>query len=45
MAAADTAPLRDGAIVAHAHVSTHVQHRIDGFLTANGAFGPRGVIG
>lgn len=36
---ADAAPLLDGAIVAHAHVSAHIEHRINGILIANGALG------
>lgn len=39
MAAADAAPLLDGALVAHAHVAAHVQHRIDWVLVANRALG------
>jgi len=36
---ANTTPLLDGAIVAHAHVSTHIEHGINRILIANGAFG------
>lgn len=45
MSAAHSAPLLDGALVAHAHVAAHVQHRIDGILVANGAFGAGRQIG
>jgi len=41
LATTHSAPLLDGAVVAHAHVSAHVQHRVDGILVADGAFGTR----
>lgn len=45
VAAADAAPLLDGALVAHAHVTAHVQHRVDRMLVADGALGAGGQIG
>lgn len=45
VAAADAAPLLDGALVAHAHVAAHVQHRVDRVLVADGALGTGGQIG
>lgn len=35
MTTANATPLLDGTIVTHAHVSAHVQHRIDGILVAD----------
>lgn len=34
-------PLLQGAFVAHAHVSAHVEHSVDRVLVADGALGPR----
>lgn len=45
MAAADAAPLFDGAFVAHAHVTAGIEHRVDGMLVAYCALGPGHVIG
>lgn len=39
LTAANAAPLLDGAIVAHAHMPAHVEHRINGILIADGALG------
>lgn len=44
MAAADALPLFQRAFVAHAHVSAHVQHRIDRMLVADSAFNTRRQI-
>lgn len=41
LATTNSTPLLDGAIVAHAHVSTHIEHGVDGILVANGALGTR----
>lgn len=44
VAAADAAPLLDRAVVAHAHVAAHVQHRVDRLLEADGAVDAGGAV-
>lgn len=41
LTATNSAPLLYGAIVAHAHVSAHIEYRINGILIANGTLGTR----
>lgn len=43
MSTANSSPLLDGTIVAHAHVTAHVQHRIDGIFVTNVALNRVGV--
>lgn len=37
-------PVLHRAIIAHTHVSTHVQHRVDWILVANGAVDARWIV-